>query len=245
MIKIDHSLKLANNQFYPLTQVKKTIALHHSAGFSAESAIHWWNQTPQAVGTPYVIERDGTIYEAFDPRCWAYHLGISNTKAGRILEGQTIGIELVALGHVELRNGRFIAYGREIPAVEVINQEFRGYDHYQVYTPEQITSLIELLKHLSERFNIPLPTYGPYYAQMFEYNEANIPAIVSAVNGPTLITHAGVRKDKTDPFPYGPLIHALESEFTNSQKDLGREELQDRIPEPKRPRRRRKEEDEE
>ncbi len=42
--------------------------LHHTAGGSARSTFNYWNGNATRIATAYIVERDGTIFEVFDPR---------------------------------------------------------------------------------------------------------------------------------------------------------------------------------
>src|SRR3972149_4662478 len=99
-MEINKTKRLNNLQYYPKANQKTMIFWHHTAGTTAQGAIDWWNQTPVAVGTAYLIDRDGTIFEVFDPKLWAYHLGVKNDDD--YIEKNSIGIEIVAAGQLYL-----------------------------------------------------------------------------------------------------------------------------------------------
>jgi hypothetical protein len=61
------SERLLEGQFYQARGLKTLVVLHHTVGGSALSSIRWWRDDPRVVGTAYVIERDGTIYQTFPP----------------------------------------------------------------------------------------------------------------------------------------------------------------------------------
>ena len=84
---------------------KSGIALHHTVSDDARSAVRWWradktaNGTPRHVGTAYVIDTDGTVFELFDPAGWAFHLGLRWPGGQRVVfEQRFIGIELASAG---------------------------------------------------------------------------------------------------------------------------------------------------
>jgi hypothetical protein len=53
-------------------EIKKIgIVLHHIVGGTASSTLNWWKTYGQMVGTVYLIGRDKTVYEVFDPLGWA------------------------------------------------------------------------------------------------------------------------------------------------------------------------------
>jgi N-acetyl-anhydromuramyl-L-alanine amidase AmpD len=56
------------------------------------------------------VERDGTIFEVFDPRFWAFHLGLAGT--GGSAERRSIGIEMASEGRLEERGEEVGTPGR-------------------------------------------------------------------------------------------------------------------------------------
>lgn len=194
-------IPLATNQYYQGVYTKKYIFCHHTAGASAASSIAGWAATPEHIATPYVIDRDGSIYECFDPKYWAYSLGVKGATA---LEKATIPIEIANWGSLTLKNGKLVTYtGREIAPEKAVKlpQKFRGFDTWEKYTPEQIKALSELLPYLVDKFKIPLQTDRKNF---WEYQD---PFKLK----PGIYSHTTVRKDKTDIFPQQELIDLVYS----------------------------------
>ena len=52
------------------------------------------NGNPNRIATAYIVERDGTIFEVFDPRHWAFHLGLKGSQ-GQV-DRRSIGIEIAS-----------------------------------------------------------------------------------------------------------------------------------------------------
>lgn len=215
-------IPLASNQYYQGVYAKKQIILHHTAGGSAASSIAHWASNPDHIATPYVIDRDGTIYECFDPKYWAYHLG-----AGiKSLEQSSIGIEICSYGSLAValkdkpgkyKKGDFLTYtGRVISADKTVKtlpfrpnvNPFIGNPDvsytatvWEAYTPEQIAALKQLIPYLCDRFKITLQTDRKNF---LEYqNPSTLP--------PGIWSHTTVRKDKIDVFPQPDLIQLVES----------------------------------
>lgn len=191
---------LTNGQYRTQMYPKHSIFLHHTAGSSAQSAWDWWNKTPERVGTPYIIDRDGTIYETFNPMMWAPHLGVK----GQIdLDQNSIGIEIVSWGQLKEKNGKYFTYtNKEIPLEEVAWCNWRGEKFFQAYSKAQIQSLLNLLAKLKKDFpslvlNNPIKGFHEYSIK------------VTQDNVPGLWSHTTVRKDKLDIFPQNGLIEAL------------------------------------
>jgi len=205
---------LTNGQYYSQPHPKTCVFLHHTAGTTAQGAWGWWNQTPDRVGTPYLIDRNGDIYECFDPKSWAYHLGIKGDDDSQ--EKQSISIEIVAAGHLYGENKNMFlplypntAAGKKIPDSEicVIKDGFRGHTNFHAYTDAQIISLCQLLGKLHVDFpTIPFPS--TFTAKDLEYNKEVIDKDLKGV-----FSHTSVRQDKDDIFPQPNLLWALTRSF--------------------------------
>lgn len=191
---------LASNQYYPSEQKKTHIFLHHTAGGTAAGAIAGWAQTPEHIATAYVIDRNGDIFECFNPSYWAYHLGV---KGATSLEKASIGIEIVSYGNLtKSAKGEYVAYtGRIIPPTEVELHDFRGFRYYHKYTNEQVAALKLLLPHLLDRFHIQAQSNR---VDFWEYQNPKSLA-------PGIWSHTTVRKDKVDIFPQKNLIDLVYS----------------------------------
>ncbi|MEM6631246.1 MAG: peptidoglycan-binding protein [Bacteroidota bacterium] len=208
------------------------------------------------VGTAFVIGRegldggttfDGKIYRAFKEAHWAYHLGVNEGHTGhgadhnKQLNQQAIGIEICSYGPLihDEDTGKFFyewkteagIQRREIPEDQVctLEQPWRGFTHFQKYTPKQIEACKELILSLSYLFAIPLPerTYTPDW---FEIDQ-------DAKDGkPGIWTHANVRPGKSDCFPQPELIDMLNSlheaakDFKLIPDDVGFESTETELP---------------
>lgn len=218
---------LKNGQYIDIPTEKKAITLHHTCGTTAKGALDWWDQTPARIGTAYVIDLDGKIYEAFDPKHWAYHIGINGDKDW--FEKHNIGIELVSPGGLvyEKSVDEFRFYPlwpnrskyKVIKEEKVIECDYRGWRYFYAYSDIQIHSLIELMTKLINDFKIPLQPYN-LFERFWDYK----PEVI-ADRLPGIWSHSTLRSDKSDIFPYEPLIKAMKGLY----KDMVNE------PEPKKP----------
>jgi LysM repeat protein len=96
-LAIDRSrFVLSPTEYYPVSMPKDLIVLHFTAGADAASAFRTWRSNPEHVATAYIVDTDGTIYELFDPSCWAYHLGVKGTKG--LHDKRSVGIEIANVG---------------------------------------------------------------------------------------------------------------------------------------------------
>jgi len=100
-MNIQKVLRLDATQYYQDRVPKRQIYLHHTVGGSAKSTFDYWNKTPERVGTAYIVERDGTIFEVFPPAYWAHHLGLKEAHNRRV-NMESIGIELASEGALRL-----------------------------------------------------------------------------------------------------------------------------------------------
>lgn len=222
-MEIIKSKRLKNDQFYPTAVSKDQIFWHHTAGLTADGAINWWNQTPDHVGVAYVIDRDGKIYEVFDPKCWGYHLGVKGDDDQ--IEKKSIGIEIVAGGQLYKENDDFIFYplypnktaGKKIDPKEVweiTGEGWRGFNYYHAYTDEQIESLIGLTKQLMASFGIKIQENFEGI-EFFQFN----PLIYTRhLNG--VWSHSSVRTDKNDIVPHEIFLSKIYAAFSSPKPTI-------------------------
>ncbi|HLB37179.1 MAG TPA: N-acetylmuramoyl-L-alanine amidase [Gemmatimonadales bacterium] len=204
-VQVDRSLRLPESEYFASHQAKSGIALHHTVCDEARTTLEIWRQdsagggTPKRVATAYVLDRDGTIYEAFDPACWAWQFGLAWPRDQRIrFEQRFIGIEITSEGGLTEQDGKLYAYDLVHPLMEkppgeafACGTPYRGYGWFDRYEPAQLDALGRLVDDLCGRFSIP----RVYPDKPFVYyGEA-----LAAFEG--VIGHAMVRSDKSDPAP--------------------------------------------
>ena len=201
-LKIDRSLRLPKTEYLSRRHKKSLIVLHHTVGGSARSTFEWWRTDrtmagkPSRIGTAYLIERDGTIYEIFPPECWAWHLGLKGTRGA--VDKRSIGIELCNEGPLLHRGGKFYCFARVSERTryegEVYDygRDWRGqYRYFAVYPKRQVEATRLLLRKLIEDFKIPPQTPRNHLkADLARYQNYN-----------GVLGHAHLRTDKTDPHP--------------------------------------------
>ncbi len=202
-------VRLAETQYYQQEYPKKHIVLHHTVSSgNAKTVMEWWAKTIVKVGTAFIIDREGVIYQCFSSKHWAHHLG-TRRKNNKQLNQESIGIELCSWGGLIKKTGAnvnekpkfFTKAGKEIPAEEVfdLGKKFRGYQYFQKYTEKQLKSLQILVNYLCETYNIP----KTYNDDMWEVSD-------NALNGKGgIYTHVSFRKDKSDCFPQTDLTRII------------------------------------
>ena len=201
---------LTKNQYYDEVQPKRIVVLHHTAGGSAESSINWWQQTPERVGTAVVIDRDGTIYEAFPEDRWASALGIKSSVFNKFgvnninqrLDQISVQIELANWGGLTKKDGKWLNFNnKEVTNVTEYPKGFKGFKAYESYTKEQLQALKEYICFLHKKYNIKLD----YHENMWEVSRD---ALVGTWG---IWTHVSYREDKSDCHPDKNLIAMLKS----------------------------------
>lgn len=201
---------LSNGQYLTRMHEKYSQFLHHTGGLSAMSAWRWWNSTPERVGTPYIIDRDGSIIECFDPRMWAYHLGIVGDDNWH--ERHSINTELVSAGPLVFEEDQYRFYPLwpnkfrysviRKDQVYTFDEPWKGFKFWHIYTEAQLESL----KWLMGRNVLDFPTLGfdNNIDDIFDYNPNVVKDHLSGI-----FAHCTVHKNRSDVFPYPPLIEAL------------------------------------
>jgi len=201
---------LTNGQYLTTEDEKRSYFLHHTISTNAMSAWRWWNSTPDRVGTPYIIDRDGVITECFDPKHWAFHLGVKGDD--NYHEKHSINVELVSAGPLRLVDGEYRFYPLwpnklrfttiDAAEVHVFKKPWKGHKYWHAYTDDQLESLKWLIgKNVLDFATLDISND---IDKIFEYD----PSVIEN-HTPGIWTHGTVREDKSDPFPYPPLIKAL------------------------------------
>ncbi|KAA2238774.1 hypothetical protein F0L74_21400 [Chitinophaga agrisoli] len=162
--------------FFSAEHPKQRIVLHFTAG-NTRSDMMSLTQDGRHVSVPFVIARDGTIYQLFPSAAWSGHLGagVGNQGTGNAQDKASIGIEISNYGYLVPRDGNLeTVYSRvkntstgavsppdpyctlaQKEAYQQITTPFRDQTFYASFTPEQLESVIILLLFLTNKFNIP------------------------------------------------------------------------------------------
>lgn len=197
--------RLASSLFNAVEQEKDLIVLHYTAGGSARSAFDTWVQRANKVATAYIADLDGTIYELFDPRFWAFHLGLSGAAAaGFKHDRRSIGIEIVNQGILRpdaskpdqlnwWPNDFRTKFCLKSEQSRYVAASYRGFDFHAAFPGVQIESTCQLVRHLCDRFSIPKRL--PPVAMRPEFD------IQLAGGFKGVISHQNFRKDKFDVGP--------------------------------------------
>jgi len=218
MPTINNNLKLPNDQYFPAGSAKTGICLHHTCGGTAASTIDWWKQDKQMIGTAFIVERDGTIYQAFDPKGWAYQFGLKWGDPSRInFEKRFIGIEIASEGGLTESGGNLYCFdtvsSRTLKKREEafdFGKTYRGYRYFDKYETKQIDSVVQLINHLCDTFAVErkIPSdYKYYYGDKLKDFKG-------------VIGHVNVRDDKSDPLPDDSFWQRIINECSLQTVDL-------------------------
>ncbi len=202
-MQINRKTRLENKDYVLSETSKDLIVLHHTVGASALSTINYWKTDPNRIATAYVVERNGEIYEVFDPKYWAFHLGLKGT--GGEVDKRSIGIEIASEGGLIQRAGKLYCFD-VVSDRTLFTQEFydhgtpwRGYRFFDAYSADQISSIVELINLLCEQFKIPRTTP----ANHFDANDT-----FRQFAG--ILGHHHLRPDKSDIHPGFPWQRVIE-----------------------------------
>ncbi len=196
---INRNLRLPNGEYFHSGRPKTGIALHHTVGGSARSTFRWWRDDGHIIGTAYLIARDGTIHEVFDPHAWAWQFGLKWPREQKLqFEKRFIGIEIASEGGLIESDGNLYCFDRISERTrknrsEVFDNEkdYRGYRYFDKYEDAQVDSVVALINDLCQEFNIKkqLPSdYLDFHGEKLADFEG-------------VIGHVNVRTDKSDPAP--------------------------------------------
>ncbi len=173
-----------------------TVLLHFTAGSTAYGAAATFQTNGKKVHTPYIVDKDGTIYEMYDPeKIWGYHLGVSDLAT----EKRCIGIEIVNEGPLKLKDGKLCwwpkDYSTPYTGEAVETEPFRGFTHWAAFPDPQVQAVVALTKELCRRFGIPY---------LIPNKETRERAHKPAEFPKGICTHQQFRADKVDIGPAWP-----------------------------------------
>ncbi len=188
---------------------KKRIVMHFTVG-NLKSDVS--TLTPQKAGhakwrmsVPFLIARDGTIYQLFPSKYWSHHLGSGAIGGNEKASKESIGIELSNYGPlVRDGNNLLTAYSKpgkpdvyctinETQKYTKLPTPFKGYQYFATFTDEQYESLIVLLRYLTNKYKIP----RKFLSQSSRFKASSSTAGFRGIN-----THLNYRK--TGKWDIGP-----------------------------------------
>jgi len=170
---------------------KDQIVLHFTMGYLGGDTATL-TKKDYHVSVPFLIGRNGIIYNLYHSFYWSYHLGSAAVGGNKIRSRKTIAVEISNIGPL-IKDGNDLVTTYSKPEKKDVYctldqnefyQEisFRGYDYYASFTEQQYQSLIILLRYLTARYKIPREILPE--ADRFQTNAAvpDFKGIVSHVN---------------------------------------------------------------
>lgn len=191
------SLRLPSEQYFPVATTKTRIILHHTVGGTAKSTVDYWKENKERVGTAFIIERDGTVYQCFDPKYWAAQIGMGSNDADNKC---SIGIEIASEGALIEKAGSLYKFnarrGNEVQRANVYDNKitYRGYRYFDAYDEPQLQAVTELVDHLLKTFpTIPRQTPADHIGYLKNWKSFS-----------GIVSHTHLRTDKSDVHPGFP-----------------------------------------
>lgn len=162
-----------DSYFFRSRPAKDQIVLHFTMGY-VKGDVKTLTQPDYHVSVPFLVARDGTIYNLFNSFYWSYHLGRGTLGGNRERSRATIGIELSNIGPLVRRGDDLhTTYARPHTSddyctladedryrqVEPFREE--GYEYFATFPDAQIEALILLLRYLTARYDIEREFLSP------------------------------------------------------------------------------------
>jgi N-acetyl-anhydromuramyl-L-alanine amidase AmpD len=149
-----------DSYFFRSKPDKDQIVQHYTVGY-LKGDIASLTTPDHHVSVPFVIGRNGTIYNLFHSGFWAYHLGRGAIGGNTARSRATIGIELSNIGPLIKRGDNLTTYYSDTDTYCTIDESslyqqvnYRRFEYYATFTNAQYGSLITLLRYLTARYDI-------------------------------------------------------------------------------------------
>ena len=170
------------------------VVIHYTAGYTAESAINTFAASGAKVSAHIVMDRNGELTQMVPFNCLAAHAGPSQYQGVQMLNGHSIGIEIVNIGWARKRSdGRLV-------------------DSYENVVPERLDP-DSWIAAPHPRVGSGMLYWQPFTKAQIDTTIALVQALIPAYNLKAAVTHEEIdtRGWKTDPGPAFPMsrIRAL------------------------------------
>jgi N-acetylmuramoyl-L-alanine amidase len=148
--------------FYNETTPKDRVVVHYTAGY-LKGDIATLTTIGNHVSVPFVIARDGTIYNLWASRYWSYHLGPGAQGGNTQMSKTSVAIELSNIGWLTKVRGNLVTYFAKSDVYCSLTETtyyaripaYREKTYFATFTNEQYESLIKLLRYVTDTFGIP------------------------------------------------------------------------------------------
>ncbi|HEU4558142.1 MAG TPA: N-acetylmuramoyl-L-alanine amidase [Longimicrobium sp.] len=148
--------------YYAEAAAKERIVVHFTAGY-LKGDMAALTRKDNHVSTPFVVARDGTIYQLFSSKYWSYHLGKGAQGGNEAMSKSSIAIEMSNVAYLREKDGKLVdPYGAEYcspadtSAYQKLDKAYRGYTAFATFTDAQYNSLISMLRYLTATYKIPV-----------------------------------------------------------------------------------------
>lgn len=190
--------KAAVNYYYPEVIKKDKILLHYTVG-TILSDLTVLTKPNNHVSVAYLVARSGTVYELFDPKAWAYHLGPNATGGNTVQSQRSIAIEISNLGALGISptdptvliDTYKKPYCKLTDTQYYVKTDYRGSKYFASFTDAQYKAIDSLLLNLCREFKIQHSFLPP--DQRFQH-QLKVPQV-------GILSHVNFRKDKQDLSP--------------------------------------------
>lgn len=152
--------------YYREARAKERIVVHFTAGY-LKGDMAALTRKDNHVSVPFVVARDGSVYQLFSSKYWSYHLGKGAQGGNEAMSGSSVAIELSNVAYLREKDGNLVdPYGSpyctpaDTEAYVTLPKAYRGYTRFATFTDAQYVSLINLLRYLSATYSIP-PAFLP------------------------------------------------------------------------------------
>lgn len=177
-----------DKSFYYEESVKKDqIVLHYTAGY-LKGDMAALSTPDNHVSVPFVIGRNGTIYNLFSSRYWSYHLGKGALGGNTVRSKASIGIEISNIGGLKRVGDQMHSnYANDVycdvsQTQYYVASKFRRFEYFATYTEAQYKSLIVLLRYLTATYGIERKFMDEAVRYEAHLRTATFGGIVSHVN---------------------------------------------------------------
>ena len=193
------TIDFPEKEYIKEASAKDMIVLHHTVSSSGAYVDDWWKDDngKSRVAAAFIVEKNGSVYQLFDPSYWAYHIG-KGSKASD--NKRSIAIEIVNEGILTKQGNNYywndgtILFNGE---VYTHPEQWRGGRYFAAYTKEQYKAVSGLLTMLCTRFNIPRDIITSYlFAKEYFHHHG-------------VVSHHNLRSDKSDvsvAFEFGKVV---------------------------------------
>jgi N-acetyl-anhydromuramyl-L-alanine amidase AmpD len=191
--------KLPAGRYFADPHPKDLVVLHFTAGGSVAGAVACWLGQKDEVATPYIVDVDGVVYATFDPKFWAYHLGVVGPQAqNHKHDKRSVPIEIVGFGPLKLKGDTLCSwpgnytnpYCGLTEKEKYVHSSFRGSDYFTAFPEAQKQAVVELVRKISEEFQIPLAIPPVEHRGSFDLSFFD--------NWKGIASHQNFRSDKSD-----------------------------------------------